>query len=371
MRVVRILQVFGSLNVGGAETRTMEIFRNIDRDLFQFDFISMEKGDQFFEDEIRSLNGNIYKIESPRSSIFKNFRSLCRVMKNNNYDAVHAHTSYHCGLVLKAAASCNIPIRIAHARTAGSIHRNIVDRVQLYIGRQLISKYATSRIAISEEAAKFLYGQSGEGIRIIPNSIDTSLYEIVQNVEQLYHDFQIKKEDILIGHVGRFQPMKNHKFLIDIFPSILESIPKAKLVLIGEGPLSSNIKAAVKHAGLDEYVLFCGVRDDVYKWMQMFSCVIMPSIYEGLGGVAIEAQAAGRACVLSQGIPQKETDLGLGLCEYLSLSDDKSDWVKAVERAIDKPHPSQYEIKMAFKHSGYLLASGIKAISQIYMGESQ
>ncbi len=372
MSKIRVLHVFGSLNVGGAETRTMELFRYIDKEKYSFDFLCMQSGKQFYEDEIMQLGGRVIHIPEPRRNPILNFKNIFSVLKENGpYNAVHAHTSFHCGLVSMAAKLAGVQVRISHARTTGSKNHSLKNKIMLCFGRCLIGIFSTHCLAISEAAAAYLYGknfQRNNKVRILPNSIDDSRYSDIkqESIDALLEEFSLSKDNLIIGHVGRFETMKNHAFLIELAREMVEDRPSAKFVLIGDGRLRPEIEQKVHDYNLVDNVIFCGNRTDVPVWMNIFDVVVMPSIYEGLCGVAIESQAAGTPCVLSTGIPEKETDLGLGLCKYVPLDSPVENWIETISNSCASAVIDKSVILDRLSASGYTLQSGLDEICKIY-----
>lgn len=371
---IRVLQIFGSLNVGGAESRMMDVYRHIDRDKVQFDFLSMQTDKQYFEEEISSLGGKVIKVAPPRESgILGNFKSIIDAIKlNGPYDVVHAHTSHHCGVIMLAAKLEGVPIRISHARTTSSKHLGLKTKIMLLFGRLLIQLFATKRLAISKDAALYLYGKrcmnKGEAT-IIPNAIDTSKYFIKKSEgsSELRGKYFLENKSPIIGHVGRFDSMKNHPFLIDIMSEFVKKSPNSLLIFIGDGPKRKEIEEKVKRRNLQSNVFFLGIRSDVNVWMKIFDIVVMPSLFEGLCGVAIEAQAAGTPSVLSNGIP-REVDMGTGLIKFVSLEESLKTWVDTINEQLQVKVPNLTFIEHCFNERGYTLNSEIEKLSLIYKG---
>ena len=359
---ISILQVFGSLDLGGAEARMMDVYRCIDEQRYQFTFLSLSEEEQFFDQEIMSRGGTVIKIESPRTGgLWKHFRKLRECIHNGKYQAVHAHTSYHCGLVMLAAWMEHVPIRISHARTTGSKQKSVWKSAFLYFGRILINLFSTDRVAISQEAGKYLFGN--KDFRIIPNAINVINYQRVKTnrISDLKKELGIRPGSFVIGQIGRFDSMKNHIFTIQWFSQYLRRKPASILVFVGDGKLREKILCQVRENNLEGKVIFTGVRSDVNELIHVFDLVFFPSVFEGLGGVAIEAQAAGVPCVESDTIPL-ETDLGLGLIRRCSLSAPMEQWNEAVDSCRTIAIPSASDIYKRFQETGY----GIEATTEKY-----
>lgn len=360
---IKVLQVFASLNVGGAESRMMDIYRCIDKKKCTFDFVTMQQEAQYFEEEIKKYGGDIYKIASPREcGIFNHIVQLRKCMRMKKYDAVHAHTSYHCGIVMLAAKLEGIPVRIAHARTTGSKQKGRLKELLLRIGRILILAMATKRFAISKEAGEHLYGKFE--FEVIPNAIDTRKYQITteSDIVRLKKELNIPENFYVIGQIGRFDSMKNHIFTVNWFSQYVKLMPKSFLVMVGDGPLVLEIKELVKKYEIENQVLFTGVRGDVPDLIHIFDVMIFPSLYEGLGGVVLEAQAARIPVVESDTVPAA-SDLGLGLVKRCSLNDSFEQWNVEIENSKLVDIPCIEKINEKFSNAGY----SIEAVTHRYM----
>lgn len=371
----RVLQVFGSLNMGGAESRMMDVYNHINRDEYCFDFLTMQTDGQYFEKQILSNGGRIFKIPAPRESgTLSNLKNIYRVIKENGpYDAVHAHTAHHCGIVMLAAWLAGVKVRIAHSRTTGSKHNSFASKLMLGLGRFLINIFATNRLAISKNAAEYLFGKnySQKGGTVLPNAIDLELYKNTDcnKIEAIKNEFCINDSHPVIGHVGRFESMKNHSFLIDVFSVFNKKYPNSKLVLIGDGKLRDETEEKVKALGLEKSVVFTGIRDDVYAFMQIFDAVVIPSVFEGLCGVVIEGQAAGKPVVASTGVPT-DTDIGLGLVSFISLDEGARLWADTIGNVLDCKKPDRALIEKCFNKKGFSLSAEIEALEKIYSGKA-
>ena len=364
--MIRVLQVFASLNVGGAESRMMDVYRHLDRSKFQFDFLTMQLEEQYFENEIRALGGKVIKIAPPRQSGTRaNLKAMTKILKEGKYEAVHAHTSYHCGMVMLAAKRAGVPIRISHSRTTGSKHSGKKAQIMLGIGRFLINRYATDRLAISNEAGEYLFAK--KIFTVIPNAIDLSRYEKRNDsvIEEQKREFSLLDADVILGQVGRFDNMKNHGFTLKLFKEYLKKQPKAKLVLVGDGPLREQREKETQELGLRDRVVFTGVRSDIPDWMYLFKCLLVPSVFEGLGGVILEGQAAGTPVLKSDSFTDA-ADLDIGLVERCKL-DDLQSWLNALDHlpvAVERK-----AIVDAFDRTGYSLTSAVTSFCKIYLGD--
>ena len=360
----KVLHVLGSLDAGGAESRTMDVYRNIDLKKIQFDFVVLSKGEHHFTNEVKALGGKIFTIRHPRENIFGHIVDLFKVMKNNNYVAVHSHTSFHSGLCLLLAKVAKIPLRIAHSRTTSTNknQKKILKKISIFVGKLLISLFANKYIAISNSAARFLFFKYDlDKVQIIPNAIELENFN-----PKLLTDNSNKKDSILrIGHVGRFATVKNHDFLIDLAMDLQSYKIPFKMTFVGDGELKSIIQNRVKKEKLGNYISFAGVTNDIANQMGQFDLFLFPSLYEGLGGVVIEAQASGIKSIVSDTLPP-EVDLNLDLVTFLPLKKDL--WINKILADIQKYNEKKnFEIiSEKFNLKGYDIKTTVQQWNRIY-----
>lgn len=314
--------------MGGLENFIMNIYRKIDREKIQFDFLVTREEKGIFDQEIESLGGKIYNI--PKMEIV-GYVKYCKILynffkKHNEYKIVHCHRDALCAVYLNQARKANIPIRIAHSHNT-----NIIDKDGLkgYLRitiknflKKFINKNATDFFACSKEAGQWLFGEyiSEKELVIIKNGIDVDKYKYNEKIAfQIRRELEIDEDTFLIGHVGRFDLQKNHKFLIEIINKIDKKISNYKVCLVGDGILKDEIVNLVKQYHLEEKILFLGIRSDVNKLMMSFDLFLFPSLFEGLGIVLIEAQATGLKCIVSDTIPL-EADMNIGLLKRVCIN---------------------------------------------------
>ena len=320
---IRVLHVFGRLDSGGAESRTMDIYRKIDRTKIQFDFAIHTENKGFFTDEIKALGGKIYSF--PRfngKNYFQYKKSWQQFFKQYpDYRIIHGHQTTTGFIYLKAAKENGVPVRIAHARNSNK--ENVIKK---HICK-LSKKYATHLFAVSKLAGISEFGMeaiNAGSVKILPNAIDAEKYSFNPEVRKKKRQELGIKDEMLIIHIGRFHPQKNHAFLLNIFKEIKIVKPDAKLLLVGDGPLKKRIENKIPGKNLAGAVILAGTRSDVPELLQAADVLLFPSLFEGLPGVVLEAQAAGLPCIISDTITDevKVTDF----VEYVSLNEDAIFW---------------------------------------------
>ncbi len=364
-KVKRILQIVGAMNRAGTETMLMNIYRNIDKEKVQFDFISYSQQDAHYDNEIKSLGGRVIRL-SKTTSIREHVRAI---KENGPYEAVHSHTLYHCGIANLAAKLAGIKIRVAHAHTTLDKCDSLTRKLYIRAMRTLIMNNSTHLLACSNEAGKYLFGNSvlkKSNYRFFPNLIDYSNFLMVET-EKLnqFKDETSLQKSIVIGHIGRFIESKNHKFLLEIMKCLLKRDPHITLLLVGDGDLKHEIEEIAKMKNLYEKIKFVGIRDDISTMLHSMDVFVFPSIYEGLGLVLLEAQASGLPCIVSEAI-QPEADLELGLVTRLNLNDGAEVWAKKILELTNKKETETEKIIGGFKKKDYEITKGISNLMDIY-----
>ena len=304
--MLRVLQVIGKMDRAGAETIIMNIYRNIDHSKVQFDFMvfSAEKGD--YDDEILQLGGNIYHMPAFKGyNYFRLCEEFRKFFKKHPYKVVHGHIGSLAPAYLKAAKKRGAYV-IAHSHATKSNRKldNFIFNIFSYRVRYIADYF----LACSKQAGIDRFGNkiiNSERFEVVNNAIDSEKYKYtLERHEKLKKKYGLESK-LIIGHVGRFSPEKNHKFVIEIFDRIHKTEKNAILVLVGRGSEEKVIQKYVFEKGLAEQVRFLGVRKDVPDLMNLFDIFIFPSTYEGLGIVGIEAQAAGLPTFMSDAVPQE------------------------------------------------------------------
>lgn len=335
---IRVLHVLGTTNLGGAESRIMELYRCMNRSKVQFDFLVHTTEEGHYSKEIRELGGRIYSL--PRFKVVnlveykKAIRQFFR--EHQEFVAVQGHMTSTASIYLPIAKKENPSIvTIAHARSAG------VDRgAKGYITKLLRSslKYkADYCFTCSREAGEAVFGKKwvDQGkVWTIPNAIDANRFQYNETVRNEVRAQLNLQDKFVIGHVGRFGFMKNHAYLVDIFAELCKQRQDMALVLIGKGEEEANIREKLRGLGLENKVLFLGNRFDVERYYQAFDYFVFPSTFEGLPGSVAEAQAAGLHCLISDRIT-REVAL-TELVSYRSIEEEPGCWAEEILQNADQ-----------------------------------
>lgn len=365
MKQRRILQVVSELNMGGIQAFLMNVYRNIDKEKFQFDFLIDDLPKGFFEDEILSLGGNIYRVTPRKKSIYKNKKELDSFFKTHKeYECVHFHCSNLSYIEpLIAAQNNGVPVRIMHSHST-NLPNNIVHKILHILHKRKLKLIVTDFLACSDLAGKWLYDGivQPKKIVLIQNGIKTDDYIYNKELRDSYRKKLNIENNVVFGNVGRFCEAKNHTFLLETFNIIKDKLPNAMLLLIGDGELHEQVCKKIDELKLQSKVLMLGARNDVSNLLQALDCVIMPSKWEGFPVALLEEQAAGLPCFVSDSVTA-QAKINSNVF-YLSLADGYEKWADYICDRYNK----QNRITNAdtIKKKGYDISNTVKRLEVIY-----
>lgn len=324
--IIRILNIVPNMRAAGIESFIMNVYRNIDRDKIQFDFLVHNEKREFFDDEIERLGGKIYRLTfKDNKNIFKYIRDLNNFFKEHKeYQIVHGHMQSMMPLYLFIAKLNKVPVRIAHSHN-GNYEKTLKGFI-LHIFSRFSKWFSTHNWACSKIAGEYLFGKTK--FDIYYNGVNLEKFKYDSNLRnEIRKKLNFENENVLL-HIGRFELQKNHEFLINLFEQYYSINKNSILLLLGEGKLKDKIQDLVFEKGLKENVFFMGVRDDVNEIIQAADFFLLPSLYEGLPVVGVEAQYSNIKCLFSNTITD-EVKIS-NQVEFLNLTNDYDSWVKAI-----------------------------------------
>jgi len=329
---IRVIHIVNRMDRGGIETFLMRVYRNIDRDKVQFDFLVHRPGEGVYDEEISQLGGKIYKIEFSYNPLrLGKYRKQLRqfLEAHKEYGTAHSHLNAFNGIVLDTARKCGVRNRIAHihAKSSGSRIREPIWNIVKMIGRSSF----TDRYACSVDAGRWAYGAGGK-FSVVKNGIPVSSFafkEVQRN--ELRKSFSIK-DKFCIGHIGAFRASKNHDFLLNLMVYLKKTSDRQFLLfLVGSGPRFEEVKGRIRELGLESDVFLRGDVPDPENYYSLFDVFCLPSFNEGLGIVAIEAQASGLPCIFSKGVPKEVIVTDLAVQLPLLGNSNFNEWAEQIE----------------------------------------
>ena len=362
----RVLHVIGAMDRGGAESLIMNLYRVIDRSVLQFDFLVHTERQCDYDEEIAALGGRILRLERFNGNNFFRYKSACRSLFSKygkRYTAVHVHIGSCAPIILIEARRQGLyTIVHSHNTKSNLSFSEIAFRLASFPSRFLADAY----LACSLQAGIDRFGKRvvrGGSFSVLKNGIPTSRFAYNEkDRKEKRIELGISENTAVFGHVGRFSEQKNHRFLLDVFQQIQSRMQDSILLLIGRGELEDEVKARVHSIGLDENVIFLGVREDIPALMASMDCFIFPSVWEGFGMVAIEAQASGLPCLLSSALPEEVTVLDSS--KSLSLGDGIGKWADAAINSCRSFSGDRTEGAAMVRKAGF----DIEAISKWLIG---
>ncbi len=362
---IRILQVVTTMDMGGIESLLMNLYRNIDREKVQFDFLAHRDFEFYYEKEIEELGGKIYRMMPITPTKIPQYnKSLRQFFKEHpEYKVVHSHLNAWSYMVLKSAKKCGVPVRIAHSHTTNLRSRKNKIRV-MFIDycRKHISKQTTHRFACSKGAGEWLYGK--DHFKVFQNAIDADRFIFDELIRKEVRQELGLKDEILLGHIGRMDGPKNQIFLLQVLKELCKKQPDAKLLLIGDGELRGELEREAENLGLKENVIFTGARLDTERLLQAADVFCFPSKFEGLPVTMVEAQAAGLPCLMSDTVTDEiiVTDL----VKTLPINNPEQWAQKILNTDFSK---ERRNTKEEIVKSGFDIKDTIRRLEEFYLNE--
>lgn len=350
---IRILCVFSNLNRGGAESMCMNLYRHIDKNKIQFDFVKHTSVIGHFEDEIHKLGGKIYT--APRYKIYNHLSYVNwwkkHLLLHPEYKIIHGHFFTISAVFFKVAKKLGrVTIGHSHSTSSG---RNVIK--QLYLKK--VEKYSDYCLACGQQAGKWLFPH--KTFDVLNNAINVDDFKYNEVYRKEIREGLGINDELLIGTVGNLHSIKNPFGIIEIFKNVCTENPNARLLWVGAGDLKNKIEQKLDEENIRDKVFLMGSRPDVNKLLQAMDIFILPSFFEGLGIASIEAQTAGLKCFLSDKVPTEAAVTNL--CEFLSLNDYKI-WAKKILSTKCDRSDTQNSIKK----SGYDIINTVEWLTNYY-----
>lgn len=361
---IRILHVLGTLNRGGAESRIMDLYRHMDRSRIQFDFLvhTENKGD--FEDEIWGMGGKVYRLPRFRLTNYLVYRKAVKRFfeDHQEFQCVQGHMTSTAAIYLPIAKQAGVPVTVAHARSAG-VDRGIKGKITRLMRWNLVKKVDYA-FACSRLAGESVFGKKAveQGKTIyIPNAIDVGAFRYQEQIRQAVRRELGLENQFVIGHVGRFDYAKNHEYLITVFFEFLKLRPESQLILLGDGDGREPIERLAAKLGIRHQIHFLGNQKEISRYYQAMDYFVFPSLFEGLPGTVIEAQAAGLRCLISSTIAEEVQITDLVRSENIAVS--AKIWAERIGETGEYPRQDMAD---AVTKSGFDVSSQARKMADFY-----
>lgn len=349
--MIRVAIIAGVLHTGGKRNLIMEYYRHIDREKVQFDFLCLQNSNGIQDDEITSLGGRVYRLPSYKM-LFANLWQTYRILKRNNYQVMHAFDNTLNVFPLFAGKLAGVPLRISESVSKGN--KREFKTMAKYVLRLFSRCFATHYFANSTESAVWQFGKNvfEEGqVTIFSSVINADNHSFCQGLRD---ETRIRfgwKEKVVYGFIGRFVQQKNPIFLLEIFSEIHRRQKDAVFGLVGYGPLEEKMKQKVKSYGLENYVMFFGRRDDVRRFYNAFDALLLPSLYEGMPIVGLEAQCCGLPVFFSDNVTYETS--ATEQAHFLSLKESPADWADIIISVVSANKGTRRSYVEEMKKAGF------------------
>lgn len=361
MKPIRILHMIGSMDIGGSQTMILNLYRAIDRNVIQMDFVLDHPEEHALAEQFEKMGARVHVVPSFRGSNILQVQKAWHTLFRNHpeYKTLHAHVRSYASIYLPIAKKYGVKTIIhSHSTSNGHGIKAMVKAMLQYPLRYQADYF----FSCSKAAGKWLFGKrvaSSQKHMVLKNAIDAERYAFCGKVREDFREkLDLNGKRVYI-HVGRFHPAKNHSFLISVFRRIHDTQKNAVLLLVGDGELRADIVCQIRDLGLDKAVMLLGNRNDVPELLQAADVFLLPSAWEGLGIVAVEAQAADLPCLCSDAVPREVSITPK--CRFLPLEEDA--WIKAALHTNDARKDTMDSIVAA----GYDVQSTARWLQDFYL----
>ncbi len=360
--MIEIIHFGLSDNRGGIETYLKKIWDHIDHNTFHFNFIDMtgENRRPCFYDELSKTGCKFFKITPRKVSARKNHEDIKKLFSDNHFDILHFSVntlSYVYPVEVALRNGCRV---IIHSRSA--LASNRTTRILHYLNRIRISRLKVTKIAISREAGKWLFGDSE--FSVYPNGVDIEAFAFNKKTRDIIRaDYRCEEKDI-IGHVGSFLPVKNHEFMLEVFSNYTKRNPKAVLWFVGDGPLKKEMERIVNLKGIENKVFFLGDCQNVSELYDAMDMLWFPSLFEGLGNVVLEAECKGLPCLISDKVPK--STMVLESVYSFSLSEKIDRWSDMLDFVLCQRVDDRSKGKTILSEKGWSVQKEIEKLELLY-----
>ena len=364
---IRVLQMIGSLNIGGSQSMIVNLYKNIDRTKIQFDFILDHSDELFYKDVVEKLGAKIIYMPTFKGTNLLEVKRAWNTFfqEHQEYKILHSHVRSYASIFIPIAKKYGLKTIIhSHSTSNGKGISSIVKSLMQYPLRWQADYF----MGCSKDSGKWLFGEkvvNSNKYYMLQNAIDVEAYRFNDTIRVKYRSELGLKDELTFIHVGRFHPAKNHEFLLNLFAEIRKRNDNTKLILVGDGDLRPEIERQISDLQLGSSVILTGSRSDVPNLLQAADCFLFPSNWEGLPVTVVEAQASGIPCFVSNHVT-KEVGIS-SLVKYLPIDNGIDPWLSHLESCDCSRKTVIDEIKLA----GFDIKTTVNWLSDFYINISE
>ncbi len=350
--MIRVAVIMGKMHAGGKKNLVMEYYRHIDRSKVQFDFFCDTDSNSVPMEEIKELGGRVYMIP-PYQNIFANMKAMKKIFRENKYPILHAYNSTMNIFSMFAGKQCGIPVRINESISMG--HKSDKKNILKNMLKPFSKCFATHYMSNGEVCGRWQFGDKlfdAGKVAVFKTVIDTDKHRYELELRGKCRRELGLEDSIVIGHIGRFTAQKNTLFIIDIFNEITKKETNAKLLMIGHGDLEEEMMDRVKKYGIEDKVMNLGKREDIHQFYNAMDCFLLPSLYEGLPVVGVEAECCGLPMFFSTEIPRESSpceDIGF----FISLDKSAEEWADKILEETKKNMENRHDHRDKVRNAGF------------------
>ena len=362
----RVLQEVATMDVGGVERLLYDYYNNLDNGEIAFDFVIFDREKEgILEKSLKEKGCRFYCVPRLKGLGLRYIKALWRILRDGHYQVVHAHRGSRSFFVLLLAWAAGVPVRIVHSHVAFEPDQNLIKHLKTAVFKRLCRIFATDLFACGDDAARFMWGTSDpDKVRKMTNAIDTSRFHRALAARDKTRGALGIRDELVLGTVARIDIQKNPMYLLKIAEAVQRSGKNAVLLVVGTGPMEREVKQRAREMGLDGFVRFLGVREDIPELLAAMDLFLLPSLFEGLPVTLIETQASGLPALVSDRVT-REMDK-VGLIRFLPLEEDASCWADAIGNAAVNEERDTYARKMLA--AGYDISDQAHKLGAFYLG---
>ncbi|MBQ2991587.1 MAG: glycosyltransferase [Clostridia bacterium] len=363
--MIRVLQEVATMDAGGVERLLYDYYNNLGDSAIAFDFVIFDREKEgIFEKPLREKGCRFHCVPRVKGFGLDYIRALWKILRDGRYEVVHAHRGSRSFVVVFLAWAAGVPVRIVHSHVAFEPDASAVKHLKTVVFKRLCRLFATDLFACGDDAARFMWGTSDpEKVRKMTNAIDTERFRRALAARDEMRASLGVGGKFVLGTVARIDQQKNPMYLLRVAQAVQQSGRESVLLIAGTGPMEQEVKRKAREMGLEGFVRFLGVRQDIPELLAAMDLFLLPSLFEGLPVTLMETQASGLPALASDRVT-REMDK-VGLIRFLPLEEDASCWAEAIANAGENKDRGLYAQKVL--DAGYDISDQAQKLGAFYL----